>query len=110
MNAKYTYGPWMYNLARNKAGKLVATISDADEYTIAVFLRDPADPFDNVEADGRLIAAAPELLKALKEMYLMEGELTDNSSDYDYEISQGNQQAVIKKNALIAINKAEGKS
>ena len=56
MSAKHTPGPWRYEYEPGYCGELIAP----DGMTIAVFVDEPR-PYD-----ARLIAAAPDLLAALR--------------------------------------------
>jgi hypothetical protein len=59
--------------------------------------------------DARLIAAAPELLEALKSLVADEWSEMDDD-DLTYEVSQGNQMVIPYIAARAAISKAEGRS
>ena len=56
MSALHTPGPWRYDYEIGYCGELIA----ADGTCIATFTDEPS------EQDARLIAAAPELLEALR--------------------------------------------
>lgn len=58
MTPRHTPGPWRYDYAPGYCGELLA----ANGTTIAEFVTEPS------EGNARLIAAAPELLEALKQL------------------------------------------
>lgn len=63
MNTQHTPGPWLYDIDRNKTQ---AVINDADGYIVAELkptLNTTAHT--GLEANTRLMAAAPDMLEAL---------------------------------------------
>lgn len=61
--SKHTTGPWIVNNDQTEVGEGKLSIEAADEYFIA-----QVDEGVSQEANARLIAAAPELLSALKDI------------------------------------------
>jgi len=61
MSAQHTAAPWYWSDNVPDAPKNYCTIVDADGFTIA-------EPSPMGEADARLIAAAPDLLIALRDL------------------------------------------
>lgn len=59
--SKFTPGPWEYSVQKSKAG-LIGSIQQPGETPFA----DLTGPDETIEANARLIAAAPEMLEALK--------------------------------------------
>lgn len=99
MTTKHTPGPWSvskygddYNITYNTDGNWLATVYDDD------------DPFaGRPEADAHLIAAAPELLEALKAIQLQALQSSVNSAANEW-----GREALDLANAAIA--KAEGRT
>lgn len=87
---KHTKGPWLVK------GNYIET---QDEYPVAL-IELGLGSIQKVQANARLIAAAPELLEALKNMYEMYRVLA--SKDHTQDDS-------LMFNARQAIRKAEGK-
>jgi hypothetical protein len=86
----HTPGPWSATEDGN-------VIQDSDGALIAIIPEDPAG-----KRDGRLIAAAPEMLEALKAM-------THGLPDLLDSIGYADEEGMVEK-ALAAIAKAEGAS
>ena len=86
---KFTPGPWHVGM---KPGPMVYGPQGEQIVGINVLLDQP-----EVIANARLIAAAPELLEALKQFV-----------DY-YESMQGHKDNSVIRNGKAAINKAEGR-
>ena len=84
--SKHTPGPWRYEYEPGYCGELLA---EASGTTLAEFVTEPS------EANARLIAAAPELLEALK---LMVEQFTKGSAPSTVKDSE----ARIKAHAAIA--------
>ena len=92
---KHTPGPWLFwgaRILRKEGGE--PREADIAEVEIKHDAKE-------TQANGHLIAAAPDLLEACKEMYEAY-ELCGSQPDYDH-------QSVAMKKAEAAINKAEGK-
>jgi hypothetical protein len=66
MEAQYTPRPWKIEESKKIDSNRVWRICDSAGYTITRFTGDPKDPFTQDGANARLIAAAPDLLEALK--------------------------------------------
>lgn len=93
---KHTPGPWRtYNMSKNKILKQWHIQRDDCKHDIALVSLDVAA--DERESVANLIAAAPELLEALKQFV-----------DY-YESMQGHKDNSVIRNGKAAINKAEGR-
>ena len=90
---KHTPAPW--KVIKAQRGFVIA--DDENTYDIAV-VRDASDRFDN-EANARLIAAAPELLEALK--WYLDNDDTNYADHNAFYLSGRNK-------AEIAIAKATG--
>ena len=71
---KHTQGPWTYEQISNNAYVI-------DENGSAVMLY--RNPDDEMKANARLIAAAPELLEALRGMVALEEENLRSGDDID---------------------------
>ena len=74
----HTYGPWELLKSRSINGAHI--YSENARVGVARLTAKADKPIDQKEADGYLIAAAPELLKALKQVYLLatpDGSLED---------------------------------
>ena len=98
----HTPGPWRIS---SKSKYLVKT----DEYRICQVFRSTIDPSLNeqAEADARLIAAAPDLLEALKEVLKgMEAAYTEGCSEVPPNIDWFDYSSVTQ--AYTAIAKATG--
>jgi len=94
--AKHTPRPWRtYNMSKNKILKQWHIQRDDCKHDIALVSLDVAA--DERESVANLIAAAPELLEALKQFV-----------DY-YESMQGHKDNSVIRNGKAAINKAEGR-
>ena len=94
--SKHTPGPWRtYNMSKNKILKQWHIQRDDCKHDIALVSLDVAA--DERESVANLIAAAPELLEALKQFV-----------DY-YESMQGHKDNSVIRNGKAAINKAEGR-
>jgi len=85
MNAQHTPGPWAYALEYGQnitELPRITTVARCANYVIGLQSDYPGgnyrdgDPSGDEEADARLIAAAPDLLEALRNL-LKEGEFTD---------------------------------
>ena len=93
---KHTPRPWRtYNMSKNKILKQWHIQRDDCKHDIALVSLDVAA--DERESVSNLIAAAPELLEALKQFV-----------DY-YESMQGHKDNSVIRNGKAAINKAEGR-
>ena len=67
MSGGYTPGPWSYDYALYKDSEATIKTPVGDVATVWVIWRDTGiGPFEEVEANARLIAAAPELVEALR--------------------------------------------
>ena len=94
--SEHTPGPWRtYNMSKNKILKQWHIQRDDCKHDIALVSLDVAA--DERESVANLIAAAPELLEALKQFV-----------DY-YESMQGHKDNSVIRNGKAAINKAEGR-
>ena len=82
MTTQHTPGPWNFD---EHNGKLWIT-DDTGIGTIALLIPEPDKGiWDEDKANARLIAAAPELLEALKiAMHYMEGDSDDEQEEADY--------------------------
>ncbi len=96
MEAKHSPSPWILNSDSSSGCIVRITIKSADGHTVHYASRhawDPDAPCKSVyRANNRLIAAAPELLEALKEVVAIADRKTD-----------------VFDKARAAIAKAEGK-
>ena len=96
MMSEHTPGPWRtYNMSKNKILKQWHIQRDDCKHDIALVSLDVAA--DERESVANLIAAAPELLEALKQFV-----------DY-YESMQGHKDNSVIRNGKAAINRAEGR-
>jgi hypothetical protein len=78
--SKHTPGPWTHaGYARSMAFRVTKTPDDATGDVCNVLAGLAAKTNEEVEANARLIAAAPELLSALKEArrWIGDGDLSD---------------------------------
>ncbi len=100
---KHTPGPWMIDgISRDilaPDGELLAT---AYQMTVDVD-EEMANPDDTGVANARLIAAAPELLDALKAIHEGAARTISDSGDYSYALDR------ILQTAEAAITKAQGR-
>lgn len=87
MSAKHTPGPWEIERGYSTIIKSIGPCV-ADEYAGSAWL-------EVSEANARLIAAAPELLDALKE--LLDREWQDDEGDYTLEMARRKARAAIAK-------------
>jgi hypothetical protein len=93
----HTQGPWKaYFYAKDSYGRIVATVGANDGCNRICEITPIALPESEVEANVRLIAAAPDLLAALKAI-----------SDY-VAVMHGHRGGDISEYATAAIRKAEG--
>ena len=99
---KYTPGPWSAQCdrhsARNRMALVITTASSASKRVQAIDCTGSAESYGGDCANARLIAVAPELLKAL-EMLLQ---------DYQCALSSSRQITNIVEDARAAIAKATG--
>lgn len=112
MDAKHTPGPWEMGEAGSwEDGLRTATEyfvrRPGDDVAIASDIIDPANDDTPSEANARLIAAAPELLAALKELAALMP-VCGNDHDISVRVFQVPTGSVRK--ALAAIAKAEGRA
>lgn len=98
-NAAHTPGPWKLENPEMD-GEILVT--DEQDVTIATVWKQPLDPAEWAEANSRLIAAAPEMLDALR---LCEDALSDLAR-----IDDGTPSVSALNMARDAIAKAEGGS
>lgn len=80
MTDKHTPGPWTIEGHPQGTGFRVA---DANKRSVAAFPSTSRRPDDERIANARLIAAAPELLAALKEAHRLLPSLIHTSTDID---------------------------
>lgn len=66
MENKFTPGPWSWEL---KSGNREARISYHDFGFAEVFINPSADDTEEIEANAKLIAEAPSMLKTLQEIF-----------------------------------------
>ena len=92
MKTEHTKGPWRTEGFEN------LVVNSAEGYTMTLAAGGKDACLDELKANARLIAAAPELLAALKAI-----------SDY-VAVMQGHRISGISKLATSAINKAEGRA
>ena len=92
MKTEHTKGPWRTEGWEN----LVVNSADGQTMTLAAGGKDAS--LDELKANARLIAAAPELLAALKAI-----------ADY-VAVMHGHRGGDILQYAIAAINKAEGRA
>lgn len=113
MTTKHTPGPWRLDIAARSAGfAVVASRPKASGGTNRVCSTIPAnrtpDAFEEAKANARLIAAAPEMLAALKDAIGALEFCRDYHSDLgneDQDFAQGKLEA-----AITAIAKAEART
>lgn len=90
----HTPGPWVY--------MGMVTVEDVEAWTVKCadkrYIRAEGRSYDEAEANARLIAAAPDLLIALKRLYVAMFEI--NPNDYTPNLQE----------AADAIAKAEGRT
>lgn len=96
---QHTPGPWTFNIRPSHCGSIAYVTTDRDRIEICVLYGD-----DQQIANARLIAAAPELLAALKAM-----SVAFNVAMFRREISAGTEHSVIAEAAQAAIANAEGR-
>lgn len=94
---KHTPWPWEASLAANSAGQ--RHIYDASGNPIAVTVYNDVERPEQIAANARLIASAPDLLEALTAMLAENGALHVNSINSD---------SPAEKLARAAIKKATG--
>ena len=99
MKTEHTQRPWKsFFYGKDSYGRIISTIA-ANDGNHRICEISPFDlPENEVNANARLIAAAPELLAALKSI-----------SDY-VAMMHGHRGGDISENAIAAINKAEGRA
>lgn len=93
MKTEHTKGPWEIETKGSRH-----FIDGADQLTVAYVDRAGVRDRQEIEANARLIAAAPELLAALKAI-----------ADY-VAVMHGHRGGDISQYAIAAINKAEGRA
>ena len=84
MNAKHTPGPWSLAKVKNDSGRITHLVPiDSEKMSLLTVVDDGETYFGAVylDSDANLIAAAPELLEALKRA-------VDNPNDDAYWIEQ----------------------
>jgi hypothetical protein len=96
--SKHTPGPWRLELVEDRSIKHLCPV-DANDLSILTIVHHDETPFAAVykDADARLIAAAPELLEALREA----ADYTRHP-DYDWPVE-------FSRRVSAAIAKAEGR-
>lgn len=87
MNASHTPGPWQVDGHRGYGGHDGVRVSEPRGYVLAVAISDV--PELHAEANARLIAAAPDLLGALSDLYAA-------GSDASSEAWDGARAAILK--------------
>jgi hypothetical protein len=109
--AGHTVGPWKHVTDDGSVG----TVEGVDGWAVALAQSRPNDPrHEERQANARLIAAAPDLLKALRMMMKLECPLTGKPSHetlvkhWEYEKSEGNGAADYYLFAMEALAKAGG--
>ena len=105
MNAQHTPGPWTIGDENNQnievcIGDAVANLDRQDRYGLHM-----AFSRDEMRANGRLIAAAPELLEALQEYSLTFSE--DDKERAEMEFGKDTVARELRRRAIIA--KATGR-
>jgi hypothetical protein len=100
MSAKHTSGPWSVDGGEEVRGERFVRVTARGGYVVARTKRNGID--DAAEANARLIAAAPELLEALKRMSAVALDLIERSGGAETEEPEF-------QRARAAIAKAEGK-
>ena len=96
--SKHTPGPWGVREAREMEGMDFDIVTDGPEYAVASLY---CHMGESVEADARLIAAAPELLEALE--YLVTADDAPTPGDREHTVREA------ISHARAAIAKARGK-
>lgn len=64
---KHTPGPWNWHGPYMTGGYKVSALNERDQLQFRCYL-EPSESPETVEANARLIATAPELLEALREI------------------------------------------
>ena len=102
---EHTPGPWELRPTVVSGGEWFKWVYGPNNVPIVLMGSDSLPPtFDQVEANARLIAAAPELLEALKEVLAAQG-----AGEISYRSSDGRgYEAMLAVEAAIA--KAEGRA
>ncbi len=108
MSAKHTPGPWVFSSNLREGG--IARIMPSYRQRFCIATIPTGNDTDAKEADARLIAAAPELLGALKSARQTLDSLR-NALHYGKEQSRGNQVCIERLSEIDAvIAKATGES
>lgn len=68
MSAQHTPGPWTFDDKSGDAGGLVVWAANGDRVARVCWFGDQSETPWATEANARLIAAAPDLLRALREL------------------------------------------
>ena len=93
----HTPGPWLVE------GRTVYALNDDGYNRFSALVQDAHTPGDELEANARLIAAAPELLEALEDI------ANDYAERFDMDSQSTNPgMKVVVENARAAIAKARG--
>lgn len=89
----HTKGPW--NCIRASAGGREIITSDVSPVDVCVLSRSNKSP-EEINANALLIAAAPELLEALEELYHLIDDAHDGDRVFTLELAQKAKAAIAK--------------
>jgi hypothetical protein len=101
---KHTPGPWQ---VREDSKELSwdpdkVMVDASGQEMLAFYRHDPSDRISLLAADWKIIAAAPEMLEALKELLPL-------AEDFYYDVNHGDEYVEQFVKARAAIAKAEGR-
>jgi hypothetical protein len=111
MKTKHSRGPWTaYNYGKDSYGKQISTVSHSDGCDRVCELISVKDNAEETQANARLIAAAPELLAALKMAIGSLLHLKKQSAHLGEDHAEHAADCMAFRAAYEAINKAEGRA
>lgn len=79
-NQGFTPGPWLLS------GRTVYALNDEGFNRFSALVQDAHTPWDELEANARLIAAAPDLLAALDDLLIAYCDPGNQGSDHDEKV------------------------